>query len=528
MAEEQFTSRRARREAERLAAEQEFEARSTPAQPTETNRADLLSPPDRPAEKPKAPAEAAAPQSGPAGSAARDDSTASGGVPAAPATPPAAGGAAAPESSSRIDPAPAERIAHERGALASDHLPQERPPVNAADRLDPRRAPLPHFESRAERKRYLREHGLSQEGDLSTGAIPVIAEPEETQKGTDAPAVEHESFDTAGFGGTSDEVAARDFESPVTADSAPRPASPDDAVSRPTASAPAEYTVAKPADAPEKGAAQAQEKGASEKAAAEKPASGKAVSDKAAAAEKPADAPAPGTTSEPAAKAPEKSSDASEEAPAAKTDKSVAKTDKPAKAADGESSAASASDDKGVPTTRSRRMPIVQPPSTKGVRVVTAASAQVSDTTTTDTGARETRVTETEVVETAAAETTAPSTSRTDKSQADKPKAETKGDRAADDADSAQSADDAARALAANPETRPMDAVPEAWALPNADYEDEETENPPGHRIKASAVTGYDGQILVGEEPSKVPFIVLGVAALFAVALIVIALVMLL
>ena len=48
MAEEQFTSRRARREAERLAAEQEFEARSTPAQPTETNRADLLTPPQRP------------------------------------------------------------------------------------------------------------------------------------------------------------------------------------------------------------------------------------------------------------------------------------------------------------------------------------------------------------------------------------------------------------------------------------------------------------------------------------------------
>ncbi|NNV08831.1 hypothetical protein ETC03_21905, partial [Geobacillus sp. MMMUD3] len=107
MAEEQFTSRRARREAERLAAEQEFEARSTPAQPTETNRADLLTPPERPVEKPKAPAEAVQ------------------------------------DSASRIDPAPAEKVAHERGALASDHLPQERPPVNAADRLDPRRAPLP-------------------------------------------------------------------------------------------------------------------------------------------------------------------------------------------------------------------------------------------------------------------------------------------------------------------------------------------------------------------------------------------------
>ncbi|MBE8146289.1 hypothetical protein IOD13_06225 [Brevibacterium casei] len=169
-------------------------------------------------------------------------------------------------------------------------------------------------------------------------------------------------------------------------------------------------------------------------------------------------------------------------------------------------------------------MPIVQPPATKGVRVVTAASAQVSETTT-ETGARETEITETEVVETATASpTSTPRTGTT--SPTDGAETAKKDERAGDEAESAQSADDAARALAANPETRPMDAVPEAWALPNADYEDEETENPPGHRIKASAVTGHDGQILVGEEPSKVPFIVLGVAALFAVALIVIALVM--
>jgi hypothetical protein len=71
-----------------------------------------------------------------------------------------------------------------------------------------------------------------------------------------------------------------------------------------------------------------------------------------------------------------------------------------------------------------------------------------------------------------------------------------------------------------------MDAVPEAWPLPNPDYEDEETENPPGSRIRASSVTGQDGQILMGEEPSKMPYIILGVAAFFALALIVIALVM--
>ena len=76
------------------------------------------------------------------------------------------------------------------------------------------------------------------------------------------------------------------------------------------------------------------------------------------------------------------------------------------------------------------------------------------------------------------------------------------------------------------PTRRPGRWTPEAWSLPNADYEEEETVNPPGSRIRASSVTGHDGQILMGEEPSKMPYIVLGVAAFFALALIVIALVM--
>src|SRR5699024_10072143 len=131
---EQFTSRRARREAEQLAAEQAFEAREVPGQSDEaqSSRADLLSP--RPPRKPDA-----------APGPAADDGA---------------------DSDSRIDPDPSPRTTHERGALASD-------------RLDRQRSPLPHFESRAERKRYLREHGLSFNGDLSTGAIPVVADEEE-------------------------------------------------------------------------------------------------------------------------------------------------------------------------------------------------------------------------------------------------------------------------------------------------------------------------------------------------------------
>ena len=145
MAEEQFTSRRARREAERLAAEQAFEAREVPEQPKEApnSRAGLLSPlpPKKPDAKPVA--------------ESSDDTT------------------------SRIDPEPSPRTSHERGALASDHPQESRPPVHAEDRLDPTRDPLPHFQTRAEKKRYLREHGLSLYGDLSTGALPVVADEKE-------------------------------------------------------------------------------------------------------------------------------------------------------------------------------------------------------------------------------------------------------------------------------------------------------------------------------------------------------------
>ncbi|SMX66357.1 hypothetical protein [Brevibacterium linens] len=493
MAEEQFTSRRARREAERLAAEQAFEAREVPEQPKEApnSRAGLLNPlpPKKPDAKP---------------AAETSDDTAS-----------------------RIDPDPSPRTSHERGALASDHPQESRPPVHAEDRLDPTRTPLPHFQTRAEKKRYLREHGLSLNGDLSTGAMPVVADEQElaerqaaaegrltgpipevpeseaTQSeatGSDAvesdasdtdaaadPAdassvsspdanaagTEHESYDTAGFGGDTEEVAARDFEAPVTADSAPRPTTVDsepyDALSMPysalDADAPAlgdESENEKPADAADQ-TESADQSGSADKADSE-----------AAAGAVPAGEPAP--ADEPA----------SADEPAATPEADAASEPEPA--------------------SRSRRMPIVQPPSTSGVRVVTAASAQIPEVD-------DARGSETQRQQT-------PDSVRGEESQTGT--ASDGADQSPGDAGS----DDAARALAANPETRPMDAVPEAWSLPNVDYEDEETENPPGSRIRASSVTGQDGQILMGEEPSKMPYIVLGVAAFFALALIVIALVM--
>ncbi|MEY8568180.1 hypothetical protein [Brevibacterium linens] len=492
MAEEQFTSRRARREAERLAAEQAFEAREVPEQPKEApnSRAGLLSPlpPKKPDAKPVA--------------ESSDDTT------------------------SRIDPEPSPRTSHERGALASDHPQESRPPVHAEDRLDPTRDPLPHFQTRAEKKRYLREHGLSLYGDLSTGALPVVADeeelaerqaaaegrltgpiPEVSESGSgsadstsdsaksesdavdakasaktpdtsssdskpDAKTVgtEHESYDTAGFGGATEEVAARDFEAPVTPSSAPRPTTLDsesyDALSMP-------YS-ALDGDAPALGT-EASEKQPAESGEKSAPA-GRAD------AEKPAE---PAEKEKPVVQA-----DEDKQADSADDVKSSDKT--------GETDPA----DDAEPTSRSRRMPIVQPPSTSGVRVVTAASAQIPE------------VDETRKADASGSQT--PDSGRVDETRSG----------GADEAAGEEGSDDAARALAANPETRPMDAVPEAWSLPNADYEEEETVNPPGSRIRASSVTGHDGQILMGEEPSKMPYIVLGVAAFFALALIVIALVM--
>lgn len=488
MAEEQFTSRRARREAERLAAEQAFEAREVPEQPTEApnSRAGLLSPlpPKKPDAKPAA--------------EATDDTAAS-----------------------RIDPNPSPRTSHERGALASDHPQESRPPVQAEDRLDPTRTPLPHFQSRAEKKRYLREHGLSLHGDLSTGAMPVVADETElaerqaaaegrltgpipevsgtesaaadqgsvdAESAADTPgesnapdessapkeseaktaATEPESYDTAGFGGASDEVAARDFEAPVTDTSAPRPTSvesePYDALSMP-------YS-ALDGDAPALGTG----------------------------TEKDGPADTADTTDSPDSSA----GDGQAGSVTDHTDQPAADT--VASDEDGPANKADDADAGDEPASRSRRMPIVQPPSTSGVRVVTAASAKIPDvdeTHASDAGTQQT-----------------PETGRGEDAQSGR----TAGQ--ADESAGDTGSDDAARALAANPETRPMDAVPEAWSLPNSDYEDEETVDPPGSRIRASSVTGQDGQILMGEEPSKMPYIVLGVAAFFALALIVIALVM--
>ena len=85
------------------------------------------------------------------------------------------------------------------------------------------------------------------------------------------------------------------------------------------------------------------------------------------------------------------------------------------------------------------------------------------------------------------------------------------------------------RRAASGPATMPIESVaisPEESQMLQAD-EGEEVENPPAGPMKARDITYGDGEILVGDRPSALPYIVLGVGGLVAIILIVIALIML-
>ena len=85
------------------------------------------------------------------------------------------------------------------------------------------------------------------------------------------------------------------------------------------------------------------------------------------------------------------------------------------------------------------------------------------------------------------------------------------------------------RRAASGAATMPIESVaisPEESQMLQAD-EGEEVENPPAGPMKARDITYGDGEILVGDRPSALPYIVLGVGGLVAIVLIVIALIML-
>ncbi len=82
---------------------------------------------------------------------------------------------------------------------------------------------------------------------------------------------------------------------------------------------------------------------------------------------------------------------------------------------------------------------------------------------------------------------------------------------------------------ASGPATMPLESVkisPEESQTLQAD-EGEEVDNPPVGPMKARDVTYGDGEILVGDRPSVLPYIVLGVGGLVAIVLIIVALIML-
>ncbi len=93
------------------------------------------------------------------------------------------------------------------------------------------------------------------------------------------------------------------------------------------------------------------------------------------------------------------------------------------------------------------------------------------------------------------------------------------------------------RMSAAHPPTQPIDSVSldadsdddaalteEVWELPGSG---EDSAEPPAPPLSARDVTEQDGEILVGDRPSALPYILLGVAGALALALVIIGLVML-
>ena len=140
---EQFMTRRERREAERRAAA--AGAVQTESSPQQGDPARTEAPTQQPSTQQAPPA-------------ARAESASS-----------------APTPQSEIpafEDTPFEPDRHERGPLASDHPQREAAPRDAASSVNLRNLPggtgrpgvgaddIPHFATRAERKRYLREHGL--------------------------------------------------------------------------------------------------------------------------------------------------------------------------------------------------------------------------------------------------------------------------------------------------------------------------------------------------------------------------------
>lgn len=494
---DEFTSRRARREAERRAAEQAFEARLSSGQAGQS-----------PADPAPQAREAALP-------ASRQQ-------------------AVQPFDATVVPP-----VRHERGPLAADQPVEEAPPQAAVDRRRcddaaapvreaeqhpqpqhppaeqphvrdvppasspsqpaaaavkseqtprPAQTPMPEFATRAERRRYLREHGL----------VPAPADaPDETAGSASAAGPTAQDTPDAATADTEQAAAMTPRppappveESSDGEDSRRHPSVParqatssnlagdlvdDTAHDRPHTMSPGAYAAGQPgtpaAPASESGAVPVEDIGTQRLSPEARPA---AVAASPSAATQPAGSPLP---AEPMS------------SPSAQ--QTVGGIDLTAR--------------------RQRRAPVVKPPQTEGIRIVTGATQLARTQAAIDEARRE------DDAQTPAASHPVPG---------------------ARIESSAAAEDYGLRVRAAGPMTTPIDAIPqedldkevegdavESWDAPDAG-EGDELSSPPAPPMSARQITHEDGDILYDAEPSKLPFIVLGAAGVVALILIIFALIL--
>ena len=333
--------------------------------------------------------------------------------------------------------------------------PQAQPKADQppADK-EPTPAEPPQFASRAERKAWMRKHGqapeVADEPDLTlrrqSKQEPTPAPKETEAEKAEVKKPEAQKPATKKLETKKPEAKKPEAKKPVPAKPTTQPGVAQSAAKAPAEKKPADKKpVEKPTDKKpvEKPAEQ-------KKAAAKKTTSEKQDGNEPAAA-KPAQAPQAKKTS-----AEEKSADSADK-------KSPDKK----------------SDDAQKAAPRSRKSPVVKPPNTEGIRVVSGAVPVVS--------------------------------------------AEGKGQ--GDTKQDSVSADDE-RSRAASCATRPLESVEEDPEVTREEWplNDEIGVAQP---MSARSVTNQDGEILVGERSSVLPYIVLGVGGLCAIVLVVVALIML-
>lgn len=393
--------------------------------------------------------------------------------------------------------------------VPSPPKPEHAPPQSATD--------LPAFATRAERRRYLREHGL----------VPAPADaPDDTATGEAAAGTGPTAQDTPAAASDDTEQAAAMTprppappveESSAAADQRPYPSAParqatasnlagdlsDDAASeRPHTMSPGAYATSQPgapaAPAQGSGGMPVEHIGTQRMSPEARP---DACVASPPAATQPAASPLPAAQPMPAPSAQQ----------TAAPERAAAATPVPEHARPVTGTAPPAAGGVDLTARRQRRAPVVKPPQTEGIRVVTGA---------------------TQLARTQAAIDEARRADETQTPTASGPAAGTQTDA------SAEADDHALRVRASGPMTTPIDAIPqedldkevegdavESWDAPDAG-EGDELASPPAPPMSARQITHEDGDILYDGEPSKLPFIVLGIAGAAALILIIFALIL--